>query len=90
MALHSWKRFHPEVEDRVIISLHFPTLRKHSDGESTNGNQAAEEMAIRSERGTDGGLTLCLKQLLSVIIHEIGLNILDSSNSRKHMYYMYI
>lgn len=47
-------------------------------------------MAIGLQRGMDGGLTLCLKQLLSVIIHEIGLNILDSSNGSKHMYYMCI
>lgn len=88
--MHSGNRFHPEVEDRVIISLHFPTLRRHLDRESSNGNQAAEDMAIRLQRGTHGGLALSLKQLLSVIIHEIGLNILDSSNSSKHMYYIYI
>lgn len=88
--MHSGNRFHPEVEDRVIITLHFPTLRGHLDRESSNGNQAVEDMAIRLQRGKYGGLALSLKQLLSVIIHEIGLNILDSSNSSKHMYYIYI
>lgn len=90
MALHSGNRFHPEVKDRVIISLHFPALRRRLDRESSNGNQAVEEMAIRLRRGADGGLTLCLKQLLSVIIHEIGPNVLDSSNSSNYRFYMYI
>lgn len=90
LALPSGKRFLLEVEDRVIISFHFPTLRRHSARESSNGNGTAEEMAIRLQRGRDGGLIWCLKQLLSVIIHESGLNILDSSKNSRHMYNMYI
>lgn len=67
--MHSGNTFHLEVRDGVIISLDFPTLKRHLDDESSNGNQAEEEMAIRLQRGKDGGLTLCLKQLLSVISH---------------------
>lgn len=60
---------HFEVRDRVVISLNFPTLKRHLDHESSTGNQVEEAMAIRLQRGKDGGLTLRLKQLLSVIIH---------------------
>lgn len=90
VMVDSGNRFHPEVEDRVIICLNFPTLKRRSDHESSNGKQAVDETAIRLQRGKDGGLTLCLKQLLSVIIHEIALNILNSGNSSNHMCHMYI
>lgn len=69
MVLHAGKTLHQEARDRVIISLNFPTLKRHLDHESRNGNQAKEEIAIRLQRGKDAGLTLHLKQLLSVIIH---------------------
>lgn len=80
-----WEHISSRLKNQVIPNLNSPALKRYSHHESSNGNHAVEEMTIRLLHGKDGGLTVRLKQLLSVIFQTF-LNILNSVKSSNHMY----
>lgn len=52
-----WEHISSRLKNQVIPNLKSPTLKRYSHRESSNGNHAVEEMAIRLLHGKDGGLT---------------------------------